>query len=272
MKRIKIGIVGCGAIGSSLAEYVANNFLRQAQLAAIYDLDNFKSVILAQKVGKKSLAAKSLKALIKRSDLVIEAASAKSSFDIAAIALKAKKDIMVMSVGGIVRGFPVLYKLAVENNRKIYIPSGALSGIDALKAAKINRVQSVTLITTKNPSGFKGVEYLKGKGISLSGLKKEAVLFSGSAEDAVRYFPQNINVAAVLSLSGIGIRKTKVKIVASPKVNRNIHEVRIKSSAGNIFTRTENVLHPDNPKTSYLAVLSAAAVLKRILEPVIIGT
>ena len=87
-----------------------------------------------------------------------------------------------------------------------------------------------------------------------------------------RYFPQNINVAAVLSLAGIGENKTQVRIIASPGVTRNTHEVRIESPAANISTRTENVLHPDNPKTSFLAVLSAIAMLKHILEPVVIGT
>ncbi len=272
MKKIRIGIVGCGAIGSSLAKYIAGDFKRQAKLSGVYDLDNLKSVILSGRIGNKSIVSKNLKVLISRSDLVIEAASAKSSFEIAAMALKAKKDIMIMSVGGIVHKFNNLRKIAYKNSCKVYIPSGAISGIDALKAANISRVKSVMLTTTKNPSGFKGVGYIRDKGINLSNLKKEKVLFYGSAEDAVKYFPQNINVAAVLSLSGIGIRKTRVKIIASPEVGRNIHEIKVESSAGNIYSRTENILHPDNPKTSYLAVLSAIAVLRRILEPVAIGT
>jgi aspartate dehydrogenase len=98
------------------------------------------------------------------------------------------------------------------------------------------------------------------------------VLFSGKAKEAVKFFPQNINVAAVLSLAGIGSSKTKVKIIASSKVKRNIHEIEIESEAGRVFTRTENLIHPDNPKTSFLAVLSAASLLKQILSPLRIGT
>jgi aspartate dehydrogenase len=103
-------------------------------------------------------------------------------------------------------------------------------------------------------------------------LKKDKILFSGTAAQAVKYFPQNINVAAVLGLAGMGMHKTKVRIIASPSVRKNIHEILIESKAAKIFTRTENILHPQNPKTSYLAVLSAMATLKQILQPIKTGT
>jgi len=272
MVKLKIGIVGCGAIGSSLAKSIIKDFSGQAKLVALYDLDNLKVMNLAKMFKRGHLVVTGLNDLIKASNLVVESASAEASFDIARAALKAKKDVMVMSVGGIARGFDLLVKLAAKNNCRIYIPSGAISGIDALKAASIGKIKEVTLTTTKNPLGFKGVGYVKDEGIDLSRIKKETVLFSGKAKDAVRYFPQNINVAAVLSLAGIGVNKTKVRIIASPKVTKNIHEIEIKSNVGNIYTRTENVLHSDNPKTSYMAVLSAIAVLKRILNSVRIGT
>jgi aspartate dehydrogenase len=272
MSRLKIGIVGCGAIGSSLARVIAKDFSGRAKLAALYDVDNLKSKTLAKKFRNKSLVANSLKDLIDRSELVVEAASSKYSWGVAKNALRQGRDIMLMSVGGLISKYNQLNKLARLNNRRVYIPSGAISGIDALKAARIGGVISATLTTIKNPLSFKGVKYIEERGIDLSKIKKDKVLFSGPASRAVKLFPQNINVAAVLSLSGIGPDKTRVKIIASPKVSKNIHEIRIESQAGNIFTHTENVLHPDNPKTSYLAVLSASAVLKQILEPVRIGT
>jgi aspartate dehydrogenase len=179
---------------------------------------------------------------------------------------------MIMSVGGVAGRLKQLNALAKNNHSRVYIPSGALSGIDALKAANIGRINKVILTTIKNPASFRGVKYIETRGINLNKIKKDTVLFSGKAAEAVKYFPQNINVAAVLSLAGIGVNKTRVRIIASPEVTRNIHEVRIESGAGNITTRTENVLHPDNPKTSYLAVLSAVAMLKQILGPVKIGT
>jgi len=115
-------------------------------------------------------------------------------------------------------------------------------------------------------------KFISEKKIKLGQIKKDRVLFHGAAEEAVRHFPQNINVAALLSLAGIGPRRTRVKIVASPRARANTHEIEIISEAANVTSRTCNVLHPDNPKTSYLAVLSAIATLKQILEPVKIGT
>lgn len=270
MKKLKIGIVGSGAIGSSLAKAIVKDFSKSADLVALYDIDLSKSDKLSKLISKKSLAVKSLKQLIQKSDLVIEAASAKISWDVAQEALKKQRDVMVMSVGGLVDKLKELRRLAVKNNRRVYIPSGAISGVDAVKAANIGGIKEVTLTTTKNPAAFKGVAYAENKG--LENIESDKILFSGSAEEAVKYFPQNINVAAVLSLAGIGKAKTKVRIIASPKVKNNIHEIKVISDSGVILTRTENVLHPDNPKTSFLAVLSAVAMLKQILEPVKIGS
>ena len=273
VKRLKIGIVGCGAIGGSLAKAIVRDFASRAALSALYDIDAQKSKNLSNLLIKNNkLAVGSLKQLVSKSELVIEAASAKSSFKIAKEALAEGRDIMIMSVGGVVASVRELFNLANKKQAKIYIPSGAISGIDGLKSAGMAKINKVTLTTSKNPISFEGVAYIVKKGINLDKIKKDRVLFSGSAQDAVKYFPQNINVAAILSIVGIGPAKTRVKIIASPKTKKNIHEIEIESDAARIFTRTENILHPKNPKTSYLAVLSAVATLKQILEPMRVGT
>jgi len=270
--RLKIGIVGCGAIGSSLAKEIVNSLREDACLVALYDIKTDKAQALSKKLTtSEKLRAGSLKDLIKRSELVIEASSAKASWEIASQSLSAGRKIMVMSVGGMVGHLDELYALSRKNNAMVYFPSGAISGVDALKAANIAGIKKVVLTTRKNPKAFNGVEYVE-KHFNLAGLKKDKLLFNGSACEAVKCFPQNINVAAVLGLAGIGMRKTLVRIIASPSVNKNIHEIEIESKAAKIFTRTENILHPQNPKTSFLAVLSAIATLKQILQPVKIGT
>jgi len=272
MRKLKIGIVGCGAIGSSLAKEIVMNFNQRASLSALFDIRPEKARFLSRKLTKSSkLCAGNLDILIKRSDLVIEASSAKAAWEIARKSLAGGRRVMIMSAGGMVEHADALLALAVKNNSEVYFPSGAIAGIDALKAANIAGVTKVVLTTRKNPAAFKGVEYAE-KNFKLTGLKKEKILFSGKAARAVKYFPQNINVAAVLGLAAIGMRKTQVRIIASPDVQKNIHEVLIESRAARIFTRTENILHPENPKTSYLAVLSAIAVLKQILQPVKLGT
>lgn len=271
--KLKIGIVGCGAIGSYLAKVIVKDFSGEAKLCSLYDIDRDKSNKLSVGLtGGARLSAHSLEKLLQESELVIEAASAKFSWGLARIALSRGKDIMIMSSGGILGRLKQLTALAKKHNARAYIPSGAISGLDAVRAAGIGGIDKAILTTTKNPLSFKGVKYVEDKGINLAGIKKDRVLFSGKAKEAVKYFPQNINVAASLSLAGLGGDKTLVRIIASPRVTKNIHEIRIESKAGNVFTRTENILHPDNPKTSYLAALSAAAMLKQILEPVKIGT
>jgi len=269
-KKIRIGIVGCGAIGSSLARAIIKDLSRDAKLVALYDIDGQKARNLSSSAGMD--LSVSLKRLILRSNLVIEAASAKSSWDIAKEALKEGRSVMIMSVGGIVDRADELSGLADKYGSRVYIPSGAISGVDALKASRIGKIKRVVITTSKHPLSFKGVEYVRAKGINLDKIRQDRVLFSGSARQAVKYFPQNINVAAVLSLAGIGSARTQVRIIASPKIKRKIHEIEIESDSGRVYTRTENVLHPDNPKTSYLAVLSAIATLKQIVGPVKIGT
>ncbi|MDD4980871.1 MAG: aspartate dehydrogenase [Candidatus Omnitrophica bacterium] len=270
-KLLKIGIAGCGAIGSSLAASILSDFSDRAELASLYDVDIEKAYSLSSKLGKK-LAALNLEDLINRVDLVIEATKADSSFDIARKTISAGRDIMVMSVGGIIKQYEELRLLAKEKNARIFIPSGAICGIDGLKAAACGKINKVTLTTKKPPKAFLGVPYVVKKQIRLDNIDKDTVIFEGSASSAIKNFPQNINVAATLSLAGIGADNTLVRIVASPHLEKNVHEVEIESEAGRITTRTENLIHPDNPKTSYLAVLSAVATLKQILEPIKIGT
>ena len=273
MRRLlKIGIVGCGAIGSSLAKEVVFNLSSYACLVAIFDIRPEKAQLLSRQLTKSTkLCVNNLDILIKQSDLVIEASSAGASWEIARKSISAGCKVMIMSVGGLVEHLDELFILATKNNAQVYIPSGAISGVDALKAANIAGVKKVILTTRKHPKAFSGVEYVE-KNFKLAGLKKDKILFSGTAAQAVKYFPQNVNVAAVLGLAGIGIHKTQVRIIASPSVTKNIHEILIESKAAKIFTRTENILHPQNPKTSYLAVLSAIATLKQILQPIKIGT
>lgn len=260
-KLLKIGIAGCGAIGSALAKTIVKDFAGRAQLTGLYDTGKEKVDKLAGRLNKQKLAVFNLDKLISRSDLVIESARADSAFDIARKTILSSRDIMVMSVGGIIGHYKELSALAGKKGCRIFIPSGAVCGIDGLKAAALNKIRKVTLTTKKPP-----------RALGLGNLAKETVIFEGDALSAIKLFPQNINVAVTLSLAGIGAKKTLVRIVASPEATENIHEVEIDYAAGKIFTRTENMPHPDNPKTSYLAVLSAIATLQQILEPIKIGT
>jgi len=272
MHKVRIGIVGCGAIGSSLAQAILSDFSERARLVALFDIDSRKARKLCRRLKHRPAVASTLGTLIRQSDFVVEAAGASCASGIAQRVISAAKDIMIMSVGGVLRDYPRLCELAKKKGSRIFIPSGAISGIDGLRAAGCGTIKKVILTTRKPVVAFRGVPYVMRKKLSLEGITSDKIIFEGSALEAIKYFPQNINVAATLSIAGIGPRRTRVRIVASPKINRNIHEVRIESTAGVIVSRTENVIHPSNPKTSYLAVLSALATLKGMLDSVNVGT
>jgi aspartate dehydrogenase len=147
-----------------------------------------------------------------------------------------------------------------------------VAGIDGLKSGAVGGIHLVELTTRKPPSGFEGNEYVKEKGIDLPSIEKEKTLFTGSAKEAVKFFPENVNVAASLSLAGIGPEATRVKIVADPSAAENVHEIKVRGEFGRLFVRVENVPSIANPKTSYLAALSAIATLKSISYPIRVGT
>lgn len=269
-RKIKIGIVGCGAIGLKVAKAVETRLKNKAELVAVCDvdqlrLDNFLSNI------KSEPQVYLLDDLIKKSDFVVEAASVVVSGEIAKKSLLAKKNVLIMSVGGLLRE-PNILNIAEKYNARLYIPSGALAGLDGLKSASVAGVNKVTLTTRKSPKSLEGAPFFKKNNIDISSIKEEKVVFEGTAEEAIAGFPKNINVAVTLSLACLGPKKTNIKIIAVPGLDVNIHQVEIESESGKIFTRTENLPCPDNPKTSYLAALSAIATLESALSNVRIGT
>ncbi len=267
MKKLKVGIIGCGTIGSKLAKVIDEELKNKANLVALCDIDKKRAERLS--IALKSKPERTgLPDLIKKSDLVIEAASAKVSASVLKKAISAKRDIMIMSVGGLL-GHEQLLKLAQKKSVKIYLPSGAISGIDAIKAASQTRIKSVRLTTRKPPSGLEGAPYIVKNKIDLKKIKGEKILFDGTANEAVKGFPKNVNVSALLSLAGIGANKTRVVIITSPLFKRNSHQVEVEGDFGKLITKTENFPSPDNPKTSYRSALSAVATLIQIFISVI---
>lgn len=270
MKRLKIGIVGCGTIGREIAKACRGRLKNRIELIGVCDIDEDKARTL-NKALKKKVQILKLDDLMKSSDLVVEAASSKASSGVIEKAIRHRVDILVMSTGGLL-GKEGLLRRAETRGIRVYMPSGAICGIDGLKGASVGRIDSVTLTTRKPPKGLAGAPYLKKNSINLRDIKTESVLFEGSAKDAVIGFPQNVNVSAVLSLAGIGAKDTRVRIITSPDYTKNIHEVEITGGFGRIKTMTENAPSETNPKTSALAILSAIATLDGITKSVRIGT
>lgn len=270
-RKIKIGIIGCGAIGSAIGRYCADELRRAVKITALFDIKNGKAEALKARLPKGICIASSIDDLMERCSLIVEAASADAAAEVLKKAVAKRKDIMLMSVGGIIDRADLLTS-AGKKGVKVYIPSGAICGLDGIKAASMKRIDKVILTTKKPPAALKGAPYVEKNRIDLDSIDKETKLFEGPAAEAVKAFPKNINVSAALSLAGIGAKKTIVRIICSPGIDRNIHEIEVTGEAGRIFVSAENVPSPENPKTSYLAALSAMAVIRDIADGVRIGT
>lgn len=268
---IKIGLVGCGAIGAEIAKAVDSGAL-DANLVAVCDHNPATAVALIDSLQHKPARLK-LEELVDLSDVVVEAASQKAVPAVARATLLKGKKLMIMSVGALAdrEFFAEVKRLAKEHGSLVYLPSGAIAGLDALKSASIGTIHKVTLTTTKNPLGLKGAPYILENKIDLDALTGPTVIFEGSALQAVKAFPANVNVAATLFLAA-GESEVQVKVVADPGIHVNRHEIVVEGDFGQISTKVENVPSPRNPRTSYLAALSAIATLRSIVEPVKIGT
>ena len=285
MANIRVCVVGCGAIGSEICKAIDTDKVDghaldlRMELKLLIDTHPERIEQLRNDLITKPELIKTdstgLNEAFEDVDLVIECASQAAVREFLIPALKNGKDVMILSVGALLCDpglFEEIERISKEKDCKVYIPSGAIAGLDGLKAGAIAGIRSVELTTRKPPQGFEGNAYVRERGIDLSSITEAQTLFAGSANEAVEHFPENINVAASLSIVGIGPEATQVKIVADPAAKKNKHEIDVKGEFGELFVRVKNVPSMSNPKTSYLAALSAIATLKRISYPIRVGT
>jgi aspartate dehydrogenase len=263
-----IGIVGCGAIGQALLEAADAGKLSVAVAGVTSRNEKSANEFLA--TLKKPPPYLELAKLIAESDLVIEAAGGRVVSDLAEKVFAAGKDLMVISVGALL-DHPEVITHARQRARRLFIPSGAIAGLDGVKSACAGQVSSITITTRKPPQGLDGAPYLTERGISLAGLKDEREVFSGTAREACRGFPANVNVTAAVSLAGIGPDKTRVRIVAVPGLKRNCHDVEVEGEFGRLAVHIENV-PSENPRTGKLTALSIIRSIQDAADSVRIGT
>ena len=270
-KKIKVGILGCGAIGSRMALSIKGELKGIAVVSAIFDIRADRAKKLAKNFSRGRIIKRSFEELVKSCDLMVEAVNAQDTQQLIRQAIRAKKDVLVMSVGKLL-GANDIFKLALKNRCRLLVPSGAIAGIDAIKAASQRKISKITLTTRKPTFGFFQNAYITNQHIDLAKIKSETVLFEGDVKTAVQFFPQNINVAATIALASLAGDKLRIRIITSPEYKINVHEIEVVGDFGRLMTRTENEVCPDNPKTSYLAVLSAIQTLKQYFQEVKIGT
>jgi len=210
-----------------------------------------------------------LKDLIEAADMIVEAAGGAVVPSLAEQVFAAGKDLMVISVGALL-DHPEVIDESRRTGCRLYVPSGAIAGLDGIKSAVVGSVTHVTHTTRKPPAGLEGAPYLVERRISLAGLEEEKEIFSGSAREACRGFPANVNVTAAVSLAGIGPDQTRVKILAVPGLVRNCHDIDVEGEFGKLHVHIENV-PSENPKTGKLTALSIIRAVQDAMDPVRIG-
>jgi aspartate dehydrogenase len=155
---------------------------------------------------------------------------------------------------------------------RILVPTGALIGLDAVRAAAEGEIRSVTMITRKPPAGLEGAPYLVANGITLAGLTAARKVFEGSAREGAKGFPANVNVAAALSLAGIGPDRTRLEIWADPALDRNTHRIEVEADTARFGMHIESVPSQENPRTGKITALSAVAALRGLVSTLKVGT
>jgi len=270
----RIGLLGCGAIGTQIALAIDSGKI-PATLTHVYDIDRSKADSLVSKLKKKpEVVANSHLLSSNPIDLVVEAASQDAVRKDAVSILQNKKDLMIMSAGALLDEsvFEVISDACKDFGKIVYLPTGAIAGLDALKAAK-DELESVVLVTTKNPTSLKGAPFFDSSDIDPDKISKPSTLFDGAAKEAVSLFPQPVNVVALLSLVGLGSKKTSVRIVADPNTNKNTHQINANGKFANPPSPLSPLPYSTNPKTSRLATLSAIELVRQICtKEVQIGT
>ena len=267
---VRVGLVGCGTIGTRLAVALHRTYAGVARLAALHDADPAHAERLRRRLTPRP-AMLSLPALIQRVDIIVEAASAGAAPEVVRQALAAGRTVLVMSVGGLLQD-RTWQNLARRSRGKVCIPSGALAGLDGIVAMALGRIHHAQLTTRKPPTALAGSPYVRRRRLALERLRRPTVIFEGTPQAVVRAFPQNTNVAAALTLA-IGPRavRPRVRVVADPALSHNVHELEVESDCGRIQCRIES--RPSvNPKTSELAVRSAIVTLGRLFDHLVVGT
>jgi aspartate dehydrogenase len=269
----RVAIAGFGAIGRVVAEHLAGKLqggIDGLALAAISARDTARAE-RAMAGFAHPVPVLPLARLADAADIVVECAPAALLRDIAEPALAAGRTLVVLSCGALLDNFD-LVELARRQGGRILVPTGALLGLDAVQAAAQGQISRVHMITRKPPNGLAGAPYLVEHGIAVAGISQALCVFTGSAREAARGFPANVNVAAALALAGIGPDRTTIEIWADPGVTRNIHRIEVEADSARLTLQIENVPSAENPKTGRLTPLSVIALLRKMASPLAIGT
>jgi aspartate dehydrogenase len=262
---LRVAIAGYGAIGKSIATHLLAG-IPGLSLVAV----GARNHAAARALLPDGVTVTDVGALADLADIIVECAPSAVLPAIAEPALRAGRSVVVLSCGALLERMD-LVDLARAHGGRLLVPTGALLGLDAVSAAAEGTIHSVRMTTRKPPGGLAGAPHLVRNGINVDGLTEALLVFEGTAREAARGFPANVNVAAALSLAGIGADRTQIAIWADPAVTRNVHRIDVDADAARFSLQIENV-PSENPRTGRITALSVVALLRKLRSPLSVGT
>ena len=272
---MRIALIGGGTIARLMLEHIRAGELGEFEVVALLGRSGGapRARELAREFGVNFVTEREA-LVVARPQAVIEAASHDAVREHLLPLLEAGIGVVVLSAGALVDDTlrVAAERAAARTKALLFVPSGGIGGLDVLKTACLAGVEEASIQVAKPPAAWKGIPYVDSKGFQLDGLRAPLTLFEGSAREGVPYFPQNVNIAAILSLGGIGPDRTRLKVVADPALTLNTHTIRVSGRSGRFTLVLENVPAPENPKTSWLACYSALAALKSLQPGARYGT
>ncbi|MXP66009.1 aspartate dehydrogenase [Roseomonas sp. M0104] len=267
-RPMRVAIAGFGAIGGRVAQALDEG-IPGFELAAVAAQDKGKAARRMEQL-RNPVPVLDIAELEPVADLVIECAPAVLLPAIAEPFLREAKSVVVLSVGALLAQ-EHLVALARQHGGQIVVPTGALLGLDAVAAAAEGRIESVRMVTRKPVRGLLGAPYLVENNIRIEDIREPMRVFEGTAREAAKGFPANLNVAVALSLAGIGPDRTMLEIWADPELQRNTHRIEVESDSARFSMSIEGI-PSENPKTGRITPLSVIACLRKMTAPLRVGT
>ncbi|WP_076414542.1 aspartate dehydrogenase [Shewanella sp. UCD-KL12] len=268
-KQIKVGIAGFGTIGKVVGKALDSG-IEGMELVAVTsgNLDKARSNMSDFTSPAMVVEAGELAGLV---DVIVECAPTQAFMDVAVPALSKGKVLVTVSGAAILEN-PQIIDIARESSGQIVLATGALLGLDAVRAAAEGTIHSVTMVTRKPPTSLIKAKYVIENNIDLISISEPLRLFKGSAREGAVKFPSNVNVAAALGLAGVGADETELEIWADPSKTRNTHKIRVDADSASFELTIENVPTVENPGTGRITALSVIAALKSLSVPLRVGS
>ena len=265
---LRVGLAGLGAVGLEVARRLIAG-VPGLTLAAVAVRDAEKARRALPQIGDQ-VAVRKATELASDCDVVVECLPPALFREVAISAIDKGRLFMPLSVAQLLQNDDLVERAKAKGAR-ILVPTGALIGFDAVRAAAEGTIHAVNMVTRKPPAGLDGAPYLVERGISVKGLKEPLKVFDGTAREGARGFPTNVNVAAALSLAGIGPDRTHLEIWADPTVTRNTHSITVEADTTR-FSMTIESVPSDNPRTGKLVAPSVIAALRGLVSELKVGS